>query len=267
MRTRYSSRIDAGEKWIRWSIQFDHVDRLCWILVCAISLAGCSERSQELEERVTQLQKELNRTQDELRSTRQALDATNEELARLKTASANASTSGPAVSSAAPVSPASGTPASGNQPAPPQQQPVARSVGLPADRSVTIQWPDSGRASVSANQNPVANPGSSASGVSSQQAGRSGSGGAQPNRVDSVARKRWFISFHKSTNRTLGRGKCAAAKSSATGVKRDRTLGSNCHYPMARQRAIAASAKLKQMHIAPNSAARTKSSSGKSLGT
>src|SRR5439155_6860855 len=105
MSTRYG-RIDAGKKWIRWRIHFGQVDRLCWILVCAISLAGCSERSQELEERVTQLQKELNRTQDELRSTRQSLNATNEELARLKAASASASTSTTtsAVSSAAPAS-------------------------------------------------------------------------------------------------------------------------------------------------------------------
>src|SRR5437762_7888169 len=117
--------------------------RFCIILSLAICLAGCSERSQELEERVTQLQKELNRTQDELRSTKQALDATNEELARLKAVSASASMTGPAVSSAAPVSAASGTPASVNPPAP-AQQPVARSAGLPADRSVTIQWPDSG---------------------------------------------------------------------------------------------------------------------------
>ncbi len=53
-----------------------------------------------------------------------------------------------------------------------------RMSSMPADRSVAIQWPDSGRAPVSADQNPAANPGSSASGVSSQQAGRSGSGGA-----------------------------------------------------------------------------------------
>ena len=153
--------------------------RFCVILGLAICLAGCGERSQELEERVTQLQKELNRTQDELRSTKKTLDATNEELARLKAASnsASASTTTSAVSSAAPVSPPSGTPVSGNQPSPPQQ-PVARSVGLPADRSVTIQWPDSGRAPASANQSPVANPGSTAAGVSSQQAGKSGSGGA-----------------------------------------------------------------------------------------
>ena len=61
--------------------------RFCVILSLAICLAGCGERSQDLEERVTQLQKELNRTQDELRSTKQALNATNEELARLKAAS------------------------------------------------------------------------------------------------------------------------------------------------------------------------------------
>src|SRR6266571_7850186 len=93
------------------------------IFILAICLAGCEERSQQLEERVTQLQKELNRTQDELRSTKKALDATNEELVRLKAASnsASASTTTSAVSSAAPVSPPSGTPVSGNQPSPPQQ--------------------------------------------------------------------------------------------------------------------------------------------------
>src|SRR5947208_6111052 len=101
--------------------------RFCVILGLAICLAGCGERSQELEERVTQLQKELNRTQDELRSTKKTLDATNEELARLKAASNSASMTGPAVSSAAPVSAASGTPASVNPPAP-AQQPVARSA-------------------------------------------------------------------------------------------------------------------------------------------
>ncbi len=187
MRTQYG-RIYDGEKWIRWRIQFAHVDRLCWILVCAISLAGCGERSQELDERVTRLQKELNRTQDELRSTKQALDATNEELTRLKAASTNASTAGPVAPNNA-SAPASGASASGNQQQPPQQ-PVSRSAGLPADRSVTIQWPDSGRPPVPANQNLVANP--------------------------------------------------------ATGVKCDRPLGSNCHHSMARGRAIAASAKLKQ---------------------
>src|SRR5438034_10399293 len=134
MRTQYG-RIYDGEKWIRWRIQFAHVDRLCWILVCAISLAGCGERSQELDERVTRLQKELNRTQDELRSTKQALDATNEELTRLKAASTNASTAGPVAPNNA-SAPASGASASGNQQQPqqPPQQPVARSAGLPADR-------------------------------------------------------------------------------------------------------------------------------------
>jgi hypothetical protein len=153
--------------------------RFCVILSFAICLAGCGERSQELEERVTRLQKELNRTQDELRSTKQALGATNEELARLKAASTNASTAGPVAPNNA-SAPASGASVSGNQQPPPQphQQPVARSAGLPADRSVTIQWPGGGGASASPNQNPVANPGSSATGVTSQQAGRSGSGGA-----------------------------------------------------------------------------------------
>ena len=151
------------------------------ILSLAICFAGCGERSQEVEERVTRLQKELNSTQDELRSTKQALGAANEELARLKAASTNASTAGPvAPNNASASAPAPSASTSGNhqQPPQPQQQPVARSAGLPADRSVTIQWPDSGGASASPNQNPVANPGSSAAGVISQQAGRSGSGGA-----------------------------------------------------------------------------------------
>lgn len=150
--------------------------RFCVILGLAVCLAGCGERSQELEERVTRLQKELNRTQDELRSTKQALGATNEELARLKAASTNASTAGPVAPNNA-SAPASGASVSAVQPAP-SQQPVARAAGIPADRSVTIQWPDSGRPPVAANQNPVANPGSGAAGVTSQQAGRSGSGGA-----------------------------------------------------------------------------------------
>jgi len=171
--------IDKGKKGNGSRSQLVCAGRFCAIFALAICLAGCGERSQELEERVTRLQKELNRTQDELRSTKQALNATNEELARLKAASTNASTAGP-VAPNNPSPPASGASVSGN-PQPqqqPHQQPVARSAGLPADRSVTIQWPDNGRAAASANQNPVANPGSSAAGVSSQQAGRSGSGGA-----------------------------------------------------------------------------------------
>ena len=150
--------------------------RFCVILSLAICLAGCGERSQELEERVTRLQKELNRTQDELRSTKQALAATNEELTRLKATSTNVSSAGSVAPNNA-STPASVASVSEVQPAPAQQS-VAKSAGMPADRSVTIQWPDSGRAPVSTNQNPVANPGSSAAGVSSQQAGRSGSGGA-----------------------------------------------------------------------------------------
>src|SRR5204863_1309657 len=121
-----------------------YAGRFCATLALAICLAGCEERSQQLEERVTQLQKELNRTQDELRSTKKALDATNEELTRLKAASTNASTAQPVTPNNA-SAPASGASASGNQQQPqqPPQQPVARSAGLPADRSVTIQWPDS----------------------------------------------------------------------------------------------------------------------------
>jgi Tfp pilus assembly protein FimV len=144
------------------------------ILGLAICLAGCGERSQELEERITQLQKELNQTQDELRSTKQALNATNEELARLKAASNNASAPALTPASVAQAKAEPSASASGNSTAS-GQRPVVNS--MPADRSVTIQWPDSGRAPVPANQNPVANPGSSATGVSSQQAGKSGSGG------------------------------------------------------------------------------------------
>src|SRR5437867_6218089 len=135
MRTQYG-RIYDGEKWIRWRIQFAHVDRLCWILVCAISLAGCGERSQELDERVTQLQKELNRTQDELRSTKQALGATNEELTRLKAASTSASATAPTPTSVNQVKPNSGASTSGNSTAT-GQRPVVSS--MPADRSVAIQ--------------------------------------------------------------------------------------------------------------------------------
>src|SRR5437763_11869932 len=90
------------------------------IFILAICLAGCEERSQQLEERVTQLQKELNRTQDELRSTKKALDATNEELTRLKAASTNASTAQP-VTPNNPSAPASVASGSGVQPARAQQ--------------------------------------------------------------------------------------------------------------------------------------------------
>jgi len=169
-------RIDKGKKGNGSRSQLVCAGRFCAIFALAICLAGCGERSQELEERVTRLQKELNRTQDELRSTKQALNATNEELARLKAASTNASTAGPVAPNNA-SAPASVASVSEVQPAPAQQS-VAKSAGIPADRSVTIQWPDSGRAPSPANQTPVANPGSSATGVSSQQAGRSGSGGA-----------------------------------------------------------------------------------------
>src|SRR5436309_14067195 len=129
MRTQYG-RIYDGEKWIRWRIQFAHVDRLCWILVCAISLAGCGERSQELEERVTRLQRELNRTQDELRSTKQALNATNEELAQLKAASNSASATASAPANVAQVKPDSGASTSANSTAT-GQRPVVSS--MPAD--------------------------------------------------------------------------------------------------------------------------------------
>src|SRR5207237_33566 len=131
--------------------------------------AACEERSQQLEERVTQLQKELNRTQDELRNTKQALNATNEELTRLKAASTNASTAGPVAPGNA-SAPASDASVSGIQPAPAQQS-VARPAGIPADRSVTIQWPGGNGPSVPANQNAPPPARGNAAGASAQQSG------------------------------------------------------------------------------------------------
>jgi hypothetical protein len=167
--------IEGGKKSVGSQFQFGHAGRFYLILMCAVCLAGCGERSQELEERVTQLQKELNRTQDELRSTKKTLDATNEELARLKAASNSASTPAPAPTSVAQVKPDSGASTPGNSTAS-GQRPVVNS--MPADRSVTIQWPDGRGASAPTNQSSGPSPASSAAGVSSQQAGKSGSGGA-----------------------------------------------------------------------------------------
>jgi hypothetical protein len=149
--------------------------RFCVILSLAICLAGCGERSQDLEERVTQLQKELNRTQDELRSTKQALNATNEELARLKAASNSASATAPAPANVAQVKPDSGAATSGNSTAA-GQRPVVSS--MPADRSVQIQWPDSGRAPVPASQNAPAPARPNAAEIIPQHSGASGPGGA-----------------------------------------------------------------------------------------
>src|SRR6267378_6999861 len=157
------------------------VPRLCAIIMLAICLAGCGERSQQLEERVTELEKELNRTQDELRSTKQALDASNTELTRLKAAASSAS---------APVAPSPGVaeakpsaPVAQNQSAP-AQRPATSS--LPADRSVTIQWPGSSGASAlpnqPANQNaPAPAPGNAAANAAvivPQRSGAAGAGGA-----------------------------------------------------------------------------------------
>ena len=117
------------------------VAQLWAIFILAICLAGCEERSQQLEERVTQLEKELNRTQDELRSTKQALDASNAELTRLKAAANTASSAvPPPARSLAEAKPSASV--AQNQSAP-VQRPVTSS--LPADRSVTIQWPGSGQ--------------------------------------------------------------------------------------------------------------------------
>jgi len=108
----------------------------------AICLAGCGDRSQQLEERVTELEKELNRTQDELRSTKQALDASNAELTRLKAAANSASADVPPPPRVAEAKPSASV--AENQSAP-AQRPVTDS--LPANRSVTIQWPGSSGAS------------------------------------------------------------------------------------------------------------------------
>src|SRR5438477_1479129 len=112
-----------------------YAGRFCATFALAICLAGCGERSQQLEERVTQLQKELNRTQDELRSTKKALDATNEELVRLKAASNSASATGPTPSVVAEAKPSASISESQSSPA---QRPVPSA--LPAERSVMIQW-------------------------------------------------------------------------------------------------------------------------------
>ena len=153
-----------------------YAGRFCATLALAICLAGCEERSQQLEERVTQLQKELNRTQDELRSTKKALDATNEELTRLKAASTNASTAQP-VTPNNPSAPASVASGSGVQPARAQQS-VSRSAGMPADRSVTIQWPGSSAPSAPATQNASPPAHGNAAVPSAQQSAATGSGGA-----------------------------------------------------------------------------------------
>ena len=154
------------------------VAQLWAIFILAICLAGCGDRSQQLEERVTQLEKELNRTQDELRSTKQALDASNSELTRLKAAANTASSAvPPPARSLAEAKPSASV--AQNQSAP-VQRPVTSS--LPADRSVTIQWPGSNGASAlpnqPANQNrPAPAPGNAAV-IVPQPAGAAGAGGA-----------------------------------------------------------------------------------------
>jgi hypothetical protein len=120
----------------------------------------------------------LNRTQDELRSTKQALNATNEELARLKAASSSPSAPAPTPASVAQVKPDSGASPSGNSTAS-FQRPVVNS--MPADRSVTIQWPGGSGTSPSpnqpANQNAAPAPGNAAV-IVPQRSGATGAGGA-----------------------------------------------------------------------------------------
>jgi len=61
-----------------------------------------------------------------------------------------------------------------------------------------------------------------------------------------MAREQQAGAFDKPIRRVIWRSESARAKRSATGVKHDRPLGSHGHHSMAGQRAIAASAKLKQ---------------------
>ena len=157
------------------------VARLCAMFMLAICLAGCGDRSQQLEERVTELEKDLNRTQDELRSTKQALDASNAELTRLKAAANSASAPVPPSARVAEAKPSASV--AQNQSAP-AQRPVTDS--LPANRSVTIQWPGSSGPSAlpnqPANQNaPAPAPGTAAANAAvivPQRSGASGTGGA-----------------------------------------------------------------------------------------
>ena len=168
---------DKGKRRRRSRFQLICVARLCAIFLLAICLAGCGDRSQQLEERVTELEKDLNRTQDELRSTKQALDASNAELTRLKAAANSASAPVPPSARVAEAKPSASV--AQNQSAP-AQRPVTDS--LPANRSVTIQWPGSSGASPlpnqPANQNrPASAPGNAAV-IVPQQAGAAGAGGA-----------------------------------------------------------------------------------------
>ena len=138
---------DKGKRGRRSRFRLICVAQLCAIFLLAICLAGCGERSQQLEERVTELEKELNRTQDELRSTKQALDASNAELARLRATAKSASATVPPSTAVVEAKPSASVTENRSVPA---QRPVTTS--LPADRSVTIQWPGSSGASGSANQ-------------------------------------------------------------------------------------------------------------------
>jgi hypothetical protein len=172
---------DKGKRRGRSRCHLICVAQLWAIFILAICLAGCEERSQQLEERVTELEKELNRTQDELRSTKQALDASNAELTRLKAAANTASAAVPPSRSLAEAKPTASV--AQNQSAP-AQRPVTGS--LPADRSVTIQWPGSSGASASPNQPAGQNPPAPAPGnaavnaavIVPQRSGATGTGGA-----------------------------------------------------------------------------------------
>ena len=159
--------------------------RLCSIFVVAICLAGCGERSQQLEERVTELEKELNRTQDELRSTKQALGASNAEVTRLKAAASSASATVPPSAHVAEAKPS--VPVAENQ-STAAQRPLTSS--LPANRSVTIQWPGSGAPgspNQPANQNAPASAPSNAAAhgpvIVPQRSGATGAGGANDRTV------------------------------------------------------------------------------------
>lgn len=53
-------------------------------VLALLSISGCSDKSQDLEERVTELQKEVDQSQTELQATKQSLTSAQEELTHLK---------------------------------------------------------------------------------------------------------------------------------------------------------------------------------------
>jgi len=98
-----------------------------------------------------------------------------EELARLKANSNSTSATPPRPAAVAEVKPDSSASSSANAAAPAQRPAVST---MPADRSVQIQWPDSGRAPVPASQNAPAPARPNAAEIIPQRSGASGPGGA-----------------------------------------------------------------------------------------